>query len=58
MPTQEGTVSLYIRIPPALKHRLQEYADRNDVSMNDVVIVAVGDLLDAHDPPEMKPRGK
>ena len=54
----EGTVSLYLRISPSLKAWLQDYADRQDVSMNDVVAIAVEEYLQKNDPQAMRPRGK
>ena len=51
-------MSLYLRISPALKAWLQDYADRQDVSMNDIVAVAVEEYLQKHDPQAMRPRGK
>jgi len=59
MPTQqEGTVALYIRIPPKLKAWLADYAARLDVSMNDCVVAALEEHLEKHDPQGMRPRGK
>ena len=55
---QEGTVPLYVRLSPTLKARLQNYAARQDVSMNDLVSAIVFEYLEEHDPQEMKPRGK
>ena len=54
----EGTVSLYLRISPTLKAWLQDYADRQDVSMNDVVHAAVEEYLEQNDPQGLRPRGK
>ena len=51
-------MSLYLRISPALKAWLQDYAARQDVSMNDIVAVAVDEYLQKHDPQAMRPRGK
>ena len=55
---QEGTVSLYLRISPALKAWLQDYAGRLDVSMNDCVVAALEEHLEKHDPQGLRPRGK
>ena len=55
---KEGTVSLYLRISPSLKAWLQDYADRQDVSMNDVVHAAIEEYLQQNDPQAMRPRGK
>jgi predicted HicB family RNase H-like nuclease len=58
MKIPEGTVSLYLRISPALKARLQDYAARQDVAMNEIVVAAVEEYLEQHDPQAMRPRGK
>ncbi len=54
----EGTVSLYLRVSPQLKTRLQDYAARRDVAMNEIVIAAVEEYLQKNDPQAMRPRGK
>jgi predicted HicB family RNase H-like nuclease len=54
----EGTVSLYLRISPQLKARLQDYAARQDVAMNEIVVAAVEEYLEQNDPQAMRPRGK
>ncbi len=55
---QEGTVSLYLRMSPAVKAQLQEYAVRNDMTMNDAATLAILDFLATNDPQELRPRGK
>lgn len=57
-PPKEGTVSLYLRISPQLKARLQDYAARQDVAMNEIVVAAVEEYLKENDPQDMRPRGK
>jgi predicted HicB family RNase H-like nuclease len=54
----EGTVSLYLRLSPQLKARLQDYAARQDVAMNEIVVAAVEEYLKENDPQAMRPRGK
>ena len=56
--SKEGTVSLYLRVSPQLKARLQDYAARRDVAMNEIVIAAVEEYLKENDPQDMRPRGK
>ena len=52
------TVTLNLRVPPEVKARLQDYADRRAISMTDVVLMAVANHLAEHDPQELRPRGK
>ena len=54
----EGTVSLYLRISPQLKAWLQDYAARQDVAMNEIVVAAVKEYLEQNDPQELRPQGK
>ena len=58
MKIPEGTVSLYLRVSPQLKARLQDYAARQDVAMNEIVVAAVEEYLTENDPQDMRPRGK
>ena len=52
------TVSLTLRVPPKLKARLQDYADRHGVSMTDCVFASIEEHLQANDPQGLRPRGK
>jgi len=51
-------VSLYLRISPQLKARLQDYAARQDIAMNEIVVAAVEEYLEQNDPQELRPQGK
>jgi len=54
----QGQSDLYIRIPYSVKLWLQDYANRLDVTMKDVVLHALEEYQERHDPPELRPRGK
>lgn len=47
-----------LAVPFSLKTRLRDYARRQDLSMKEVVVMALLNYLEEHDPQEMKPRGK
>ena len=51
-------MSLYVRISPTLKAWLQDYADRQDAAMNEIVTAAVEEYLEQNDPQELRPQGK
>ena len=54
----QGTSEIYVRVPVGLKAWLQDYAARIDSNQKQIVVDALEEYRDRHDPPELRPRGK
>jgi len=54
----EGYSEIYIRVPISLKAWLKEFARRMDTHQRTIVIDALEEYRDRHDPQDMRPRGK
>ena len=54
----EGYSEIYIRLPVSMKAWLVEFAARVDSNQKQVVIDALEEYREKHDPQELRPRGK
>jgi len=54
----KGTSEIYVRVPVSLKAWLQDYAARIDSNQKQIVVDALEEYRDRHDPQAMRPRGK
>lgn len=55
---KEGYREIFIRLPASLKAWLEGFAERANVSQRTIVIDALEEYRDKHDPQDMRPRGK
>jgi len=54
----QGTSEIYVRVPVSLKAWLQDYATRIDSNQKQIVVDALEEYREKHDPQAMRPRGK
>jgi len=55
---KEGYREIYVRLPARLKAWLEDFAERVGVPQRTIVIDALEEYRDKHDPQDMRPRGK